>query len=173
MFKKTLLKLSISIVKLILPLVYKILSKLNLNRRVINFLSEKSYFSNNSYNFNNMIEEVLGNKKIIALDIGAQGGFNSDNFFSKRYEHFFKKILVEPINSEAKKLEDGIYIIDKGLWSKKETKKLYLLGNRLGSSSMYEPDESHLTYTMLKKKIFKILKLRILKKLNVIQFSIY
>ena len=95
-----------------------------------------------------MIEEVLGNKKIIALDIGAQGGFNSDNFFSKRYEHFFKKILVEPINSEAKKLEGGIYIIDKGLWSKKETKKLYLLGNRLGSSSMFKPDESSFEFTL-------------------------
>ena len=152
MFKKTLLKLSRSIVKLILPLIYKILVKLNLNRRVINFLSEKSYFSNNSQNFNKMIEEVLDSKKIIELDIGAQGGFNSDNFFSKKYEHFFKKILVEPINSEAKKLDGDQYTIDKGLWSKKETKKLYLLGNRLGSSSMYEPDESTFDLHDIKKK---------------------
>ena len=64
MFKKTLLKLSRSLVKLILPLIYKILVKLNLNRRVINFLSEKSYFSNNSQNFNKMIEEVLDSKII-------------------------------------------------------------------------------------------------------------
>ena len=38
-----------------------------------------------------MIEEVLDSKKIIALDIGAQGGFNSDNFFQKNMSIFLKK----------------------------------------------------------------------------------
>ena len=67
----------------------------------------------------------------------------------------FKKILVEPINSEAKKLDGDQYTIDKGLWSKKEIKKLYLLGNRLGSSSMYEPDESTFDLHDIKKKDFQ------------------
>ena len=58
------------------------------------------------------------------MDVGAQGGFNSDFFFPKRYNIFFEDILVEPIKSEADKLSNKKYIINKGLWSKKE-KKLY------------------------------------------------
>ena len=53
---------------------FKILIKLKLNRRVINFLSEESYKSNNTHNFSNLIDSLLKNKKIIALDVGAQGG---------------------------------------------------------------------------------------------------
>ena len=34
--------------KIILPVIFKILIKLKLNRRVINFLNDKSYNSNNS-----------------------------------------------------------------------------------------------------------------------------
>ena len=52
--------------------------------------------------------------------MGAQGGFNSDNFFSDRYNKFFEEILIEPINTEAEKLKNEKYIINKGLWSKKE-----------------------------------------------------
>ena len=59
-----------------------VLIKLKLNRRVINFLSEKSYKSNEKYNFLLIIKKLIKNEKIIALDVGAQGGFNSDFFFS-------------------------------------------------------------------------------------------
>ena len=58
---------------------------LRINRRTINYLSEKGYFSNNLQNFTKILDELLGTNKIIALDIGAQGGFNSDNFFQKIY----------------------------------------------------------------------------------------
>ena len=75
------LKFFRSLLKIILPIIYKILLKLKLNRRVINFLSEESYKSNNNHNFSNFIDNLLKDKKIIALDVGAQGGFNSDNFF--------------------------------------------------------------------------------------------
>ena len=148
------LKLSRSLFKLILPTLYKILIRLKLNRRVINFLSEKSYKSNEKYNFSELIENLLDKKKIIALDVGAQGGFNSDNFFPIKYNFFFDKILVEPIESEAKKF-DGCTIISKGLWSKKEKKKLYILDNRLGSSSMYEPDEKNFDLHNIKSKDYK------------------
>ncbi len=40
-----------SLIKLLLPIIYKILISLKLNRRVINFLSEKGYKSNEKYNF--------------------------------------------------------------------------------------------------------------------------
>ena len=134
-------KISKSLIKLILPLIYKILIKFKLNRRVINFLSDKSYRSNEKHNFTNLISDLLKNEKIISLDVGAQGGFNSDKFFPSKYNYFFKDILIEPINSEAEKLKHNKLIINKGLWSKKEKKKLNILENRLGSSSMYEPDE--------------------------------
>ena len=115
-------KFSKSLIKFLLPAIFKILIKLKLNRRVINFLHEKSYNSNNKYNFIPLIEKFLQKNKIIALDVGAQGGFNSDNFFPKKYDNFFDEVLIEPINSEAKKLENKKFIINKGLWSSK-TKK--------------------------------------------------
>tara|TARA_Y200000002_G_C22669829_1_gene659518 strand:+ start:1335 stop:2234 length:900 start_codon:yes stop_codon:yes gene_type:complete len=124
-----------------LPILFKILIYLKLNRRFINFLNEKGYKSNDVYNFNEIIKNLLKNKKIIALDVGAQGGFNSDNFFPNKYNHFFNNILVEPIKAEADKLKEEKFVINKGLWSKKENKKLYILENRLGSTSMYIPDE--------------------------------
>ena len=93
-----------SLIKIILPILFKVLIKLKLNRRVINFLNERSYNSNNKYDFEKIIENLLERKKIIALDVGAQGGFNSDNFFPKKYNIFFEDILIEPIKEEAEKL---------------------------------------------------------------------
>ena len=147
-------KISKSLIKLILPLIHKILIKFKLNRRVINFLSDESYKSNNKYNFSNLISGLLKSEKIISLDVGAQGGFNSDEFFPSKYNYFFKEILIEPINSEAEKLENKKLVINKGLWSKKEKKKLNILDNRLGSSSMYEPDEEFFDLHNLKKKYY-------------------
>ena len=144
-----------SLIKIILPLLFKVLIKLKLNRRVINFLNERSYNSNNKYDFEKIIENLLERKKIIALDVGAQGGFNSDNFFPKKYNIFFEDILIEPIKEEAEKLSEKKFIINKGLWSKEEKKKLFILDNRLGSSSMYEPDESFFSLHNIKDKDFK------------------
>ena len=140
--KSKLFKFSKSVVKILLPVVFKILIKLKLNRRVINFLHEKSYKSNNKYNFTSLLEKFLEKNKIVALDVGAQGGFNSDTFFPKKYDHFFEEILIEPIDSEAKKIKNKKFLINKGLWSEKIKKKLYILDNRLGSSSMYEPNKN-------------------------------
>ena len=140
--KNKISKFSISLVKILLPILFKILIKLKLNRRVINFLHEKSYDSNSKYNFTSLLEKFLEKNKIIALDVGAQGGFNSDAFFPKKYDHFFEEILIEPIDFEAKKIRDKKFVINKGLWSEKVKKKLYILDNRLGSSSMYEPNEN-------------------------------
>ena len=138
--KSKILKFSKSLSKILLPAVFTILIKLKLNRRVINFLHEKSYNSNFKYDFTSLLEKFLEKNKIVALDVGAQGGFNSDNFFPKKYDHFFEEILIEPIDSEAKKIKNKKFVINKGLWSEKIKKKLYILDNRLGSSSMYEPN---------------------------------
>ena len=153
--KSKLFKFSKSVVKILLPVVFKILIKLKLNRRVINFLHEKSYKSNNKYNFTSLLEKFLEKNKIVALDVGAQGGFNSDTFFPKKYDHFFEEILIEPINSEAKKLENKKFIINKGLWSSKTKKKLYILDNRLGSSSMYEPNVNNFDLHNIEEKKYE------------------
>ena len=148
-------KFSKSFAKLVLPIIFKILIKLKINRRVINYLDDRSYKSNNKYNFEITIKNLLKNNKIIALDVGAQGGFNSDEFFPSKYNLFFEDILIEPIKSEAEKLKGEKFVINKGLWSKKETKKLYILDNRLGSSSMFMPDEEAFDLHNIKDKDYK------------------
>ena len=155
MFKKRIMKLTRSLLKIILPVIFIILIKLKLNRRVINFLNDKSYDSNNSYDFTKMIKNILNEKKIVALDIGAQGGFNSDNYFSKRYNSFFEDILIEPIEAEADKLKKNKYIINKGIWSKQEIKKLFVLDKRLGSSSMYQPNVKNFDLHNIRKENYK------------------
>ena len=144
-----------SLAKFILPLIFRVLIKLKLNRRVINFLNEKSYKSNNKYDFTNLLHKLINNNKIIALDVGAQGGFNSDNFFPKKYNSFFEDILIEPIKTEAEKLREKKYVINKGLWSSKAKKRLHILGNRLGSSSMYEPNILNFDLHNIKDKDFE------------------
>jgi FkbM family methyltransferase len=155
MFKNITLKLSRSLLKIVLPTIFKILIKFKLNRRVINFLNDKSYSSNDYHNFTKVIQNILDDKKIIALDVGAQGGFNSDKFFPSKYNIFFDDILIEPIKSEAEKMNNKKYTINKGLWSKKEKKNLYILENRLGSSSMYEPNKKKFDIHGIKKEHYK------------------
>jgi len=149
------MKLSRSLLKIILPIIFKILIKLRLNRRVINYLNDKSYNSNNYYDFTKIIQNILNDKKIVALDIGAQGGFNSDNFFPKKYNSFFEDVLIEPIEAEANKLKKNKYVINKGIWSKQERKKLFILDNRLGSSSMYQPNTRNFDLHNIKKDNYK------------------
>lgn len=144
-----------SLLKLLLPIIYKILITFKLNRRVINFLNEKAYKSNEQHNFKEHIENLLKNNKIAALDVGAQGGFNSENFFPSKYNQFFKSILVEPIKEEADKFKEQKFMIKKGLWSNKEKKNLYILDNRLGSSSMYMPNEEAFDLHRIKQKDFQ------------------
>ena len=151
--KKIIQRFTRSLIKIILPFFFKIFITLRVNRRVINYLNEKSYLSNNKYNFSPLIKKFLKDIKIIALDVGAQGGFNSDNFFSKKYNLFFEEILVEPIESEVDKLMSK-FVLKKGLWSKKGKRKLYILDNRLGSSSMYEPNELNFDLHGIKQKDF-------------------
>ena len=148
-------KIRISITKLLLPFLYKIFELLKTNTRAINFLNDKKVNANNTYDFQNNIEVLLKNKKLIGLDVGAQGGFNSDEFFSKKYNKFFHTILVDPFKDSLKK-EHGKYIINKGLWSSKCEKKLYILNNRPESSSMFEPDKDSLTIYDYKEKDFHL-----------------
>ncbi len=139
--------------KFVLSFLFKIFQILKINTRVINFLNNRRYNANNIYNFQNKIDELLIDKRLIALDIGSQGGFNSDNFFSKDYNKYFKAVLVDPLQSSKEK-KNNEHFINKGLWSSKTKKKLYILGKRPESSSLYEPDSKSLNIYDFKKKNF-------------------
>ena len=148
-------RLGKSITKIILPSLYKILQLLKGNTRAINFLNDKKVTANDTYDFKENIKELLKEKKLIGLDIGSQGGFNSDNYFPKKYNNFFQKILVDPLNNSLKNDKDT-NIINKGFWSDKGSRKLYILGNRPGSSSMFEPDIKSLEIYGFKEKDFHL-----------------
>ena len=133
-------KLVCKLVYLFIPILSKVLVFFRLQSRIANqFIKLRSEIHLNIDYFD-FVSKVLGDNKISALDVGAQGGFNG-NIFSKKYNIFFNPILVEPIKEEVKKLSltDQI-IIEKGLWSKKCKKKIYIMEKRSGSSSMYEPN---------------------------------
>ena len=112
-------KIKISITKLILPFLHKILQLLKANTRTINFLHDKRINANNTYNFQENIEALLKNKKLIGLDVGAQGGFNSDKFFPEKYNKYFESILVDPLKDSLKNRQSK-HVINKGLWSSRD-----------------------------------------------------
>ena len=142
--------------KILFPLLFKIFFFFKINRRAVNFFSEKGFFANNNHNFTDLINFLLNQKKIIALDVGAQGGFNSDQFIPNKYNHFFEPVLIEPIKEEAEKLKTkNKYVIENALWSTQTKKKIYILGNRLGSSSMYEPNPDLFDLHKIKKKNYQ------------------
>ena len=148
-------KIRISITKLILPSLHLILKLLKANTRTVNFLNDKKINANNAYNFQTNIESLLKNKKLIGLDVGAQGGFNSDEFFPEKYNKYFKSILIDPLKNSLEEGEDR-YIINKGRWSSKGIRKLYILNKRPQSSSMYEPDKKSLSIYGFEEKDFHL-----------------
>ena len=148
-------KIRISITKLILPFFHKIFQLLKANTRTVNFLNDKKTNANNSYNFQTNIEKLLKNRKLIGLDVGAQGGFNSDKFFPERYNKYFESILVDPLKNSLEGKE-STHTINKGLWSSKGVRKLYILNKRPQSSSMYEPDKKSLSIYGFEEKDFHL-----------------
>jgi len=141
----------------IIEIISKILFALKIHSRVVNQFNKLRSESHKNQNHSNLVSKLLGAKKLVALDVGAQGGFFNASIFSKKYNFFFDPVLVEPIPVEAKKLEDKNYkVISKGLWSENCKKKLYILGKRPGSSSMYKPNPNALSIYDFKEKDFPI-----------------
>ena len=148
-------------IKMIISNVISIISRLfiilKINSRIINQLNKLRSESHKIESYKNIILKLLENNKLVALDVGAQGGFFNGSIFSKKYNIFFEPIVVEPIPDEAKKLDNKNYkVISKGLWSSNCKKKLYLLGNRLGSSSMYKPNTETFNLYGFKKKDYPL-----------------
>ena len=141
----------------IIQLISKVLIALKLHSRAVNQFNKLRSESHKNQDHSNFVSKLLGEKKLVALDVGAQGGFFNASIFSKKYNFFFDPIVVEPIPEEAKKLEDKNYkVISKGLWSENCKKKLYILGKRPGSSSMYKPNSNTFDLYDFKKKDFPI-----------------
>ena len=150
-------RIRVSVAKFILPIIHIIFKILKSNTRAINYLNEKKIYSNNSYNFQEEIAHLLENKKLIGLDVGAQGGFNSDKFFPQKYNKFFRTILVDPLKDSLENVQSD-HTIYKGLWSSKESKKLFILKKRPGSSSMFEPNNKSFSIYGFKKKDYDLFK---------------
>ena len=142
----------------IIEIISKILTASKIHSRVVNQFNKLRSESHKNQDYSNFVLKLLGKKKLVALDVGAQGGFFNESIFSKKYNFLFDLIAVEPIPEEAKKLEDKNYkVISNGLWSENCKKKLYVLGNRPGSSSMYKPNPQALSLYGFKKKTFPFL----------------
>ena len=135
--------------KVILKIIYNFICKiiikllpllriLRLQTLVIDQLSKIRLGSNKYGNIQKVISELPLKRKLIALDVGAQGGFNMEHVFLKKYENFFNPIMVEPIPSEAEKLKKKYTVIEKGLWSTNCIKKLYVTSKAAGTS-VYKP----------------------------------
>ena len=143
------------IIYFFIPIIFKIFIILRLNSRIINQFNRLRHESHKNDNHTNLIYKLLGDYKLVALDVGAQGGFLNNSIFHKKYDNFFMPIVVEPIKQEAEKLINQNYkVISKGLWSKNCKKKLYVLEKRLGSSSMYKPSKDSYDLYNFKKKDF-------------------
>ena len=141
----------------IIKMISGTLSSLKLRSKVINQLNKLRSEAHINEDHSNVISKLLEEKKLVALDVGAQGGFFNGSIFSKKYNIFFDPVVVEPIPNEAQKLKDKNYkVISKGLWSEKCKKKLYILGNRLGSSSMYRPNPDVFSLYDFKEKDFNL-----------------
>ena len=156
MILRFLYRLLCKITYLIIPVISKMLIMLRIQNRVINQLINLRLKANNATNYEKLISGLLLNNKIIALDVGAQGGFN-DNLFQAKYNKFFSPVMVEPIREEAEKLKKKNYqVISKGLWSNECTKKLYITKKRSGSSSMYRINKNVFDLYNLKKKNYSL-----------------
>ena len=141
----------------VIIIISKILIVFKIRSKVINQFNKLRSESHKNQDYSKVIKKILGEKKLVALDVGAQGGSFNESIFSKKYNLFFDLIAVEPIPEEAKKLEVKNYkVISKGLWSENCRKKLYILGNRPGSSSMYKPNLEVLKLYNFKEKNFSL-----------------
>jgi FkbM family methyltransferase len=144
------------IINFFIPFIFRILIILRLNSRIVNQLNKLRHESHKIDDYSKFISQLLVNNKLVALDVGAQGGF-FNTLFQKKYNIFFEPIVVEPLPQEAEKLIKQNYkVITKGLWSEKTKKKLYILGKRSGSSSMYKPSKDGYDLYNFKKKDFSL-----------------
>jgi FkbM family methyltransferase len=89
------------------------------------------------------VSALLGERKLVLLDIGARGGLNK---FLAYYGVFFSPVLVEPDLEEAKRLKaQGAYVIDKVMAGAEGLKQFYIT-KKGGLCSLLKPCGSFLPY---------------------------
>ena len=81
----------------IIKITSKILVVLKIRSRAVNQFNKLRSESHKDQDYRNFVRKLLGEKKLVALDVGAQGGFFNESIFSKKYNFFFDLIAVEPI----------------------------------------------------------------------------
>ena len=73
------------IIYFLIPFISKILIMLRIHSRIINQLNKLRSEAHNIDNHSAIISKLLNNNKLVALDVGAQGGFFNAKIFSHRY----------------------------------------------------------------------------------------
>jgi len=72
----------------IVEVISRILIVLKKHSRVVNQFNKLRSEIHKNENHSNLISKLLVEKKLVALDVGAQGGFFNANIFSKKYNFF-------------------------------------------------------------------------------------
>ena len=96
-------RLLYKIIYFFIPIISRIFITLRLNARIINQLNKLRHESHKIDDHTNFVSKLLVGNKLVALDVGAQGGFFNGSIFPKKYDNFFMPIVVEPLAGEAEK----------------------------------------------------------------------
>ena len=94
-----------------IPFISRILILLKLNSRIINQLNKLRSESHQIDDHGNLISKLLGDKKLVALDVGVQGGFFNSSIFNKEYNNFFAPVEVDMIFIPNYLTDDGKKLI--------------------------------------------------------------
>ncbi|MBD1154571.1 FkbM family methyltransferase [Pelagibacterales bacterium SAG-MED21] len=86
-------------------------------------------------------KEILGKIKPVILDVGARNGVKNKFLNELAGNSLIKLILIELDKNEAKKLKSpNIIVIDKALWNKKGSRKVFFTKNK-SYTSLLRPNE--------------------------------
>ena len=93
------------LIKLCLSTISKILVVLRLHSRIVNQLNKLRSESHKIDNHSNLVSKLLGDKRLVALDVGAQGGFFNGNIFDQI--NILLSSLSYRFGLNSLKLQDG------------------------------------------------------------------
>ena len=77
------------IIYFLIPIISKVFILLRVNSRILNQLNRLRHEVHLADNHVNLLKKILGDNKLKALDVGAQGGFFNAHIFSSKYNIFF------------------------------------------------------------------------------------
>ena len=83
------------IIYFFIPIISRIFITLRLNSRIINQFNKLRHESHKIDDHSNFVSKLLVNSKLVALDVGAQGGFFNGVMFPKKYDNFFLQFVLQ------------------------------------------------------------------------------